>query len=477
MEGVVGTTAAAASKSKLAKRVRNIFDIAMRPPPISDPDPANPVPFSIRKHLWFYRMSFYLGVTCLAILVLTTPHTYLVNRYKNEFRWELTIPGWIILLFVVISHWVVTGSDPGYLPTGVAIRIGEENAQHDDADVEDLEAGKSSSPSAPVRRVISSPKPIKIRSPSRQVAPERPASSGIIEEDADLESSQLLTGGDAPANRTVTGRKTLLAFRGPLAHSASSQASSSGQVSPASRRSHRDEDDSDVVDEDDDEYIADDISLQLDDEEPNEALDETMSGIPTQRLPVRAKYCRKSRLVVATYDHHCNILNTTIGERNRARFWLLLFWSTIEIAWLLGIVHTGFGNSPASVSGWFYRNGHALVSTVVCWLLMAMIGGLFIFHTFLMLANVTTYEFMRADKVTYLSETRDFDLPFSLGIKANIKFYFYSDSLVQRLINRALGVQSEWRPHIWPRPRTRDLDRNSTDICSNIWENRYWSCC
>jgi hypothetical protein len=36
-------------------------------------------------------------------------------------------------------------------------------------------------------------------------------------------------------------------------------------------------------------------------------------------LPVRAKYCHRSKLVVATYDHHCTILNTTIGERNRAR--------------------------------------------------------------------------------------------------------------------------------------------------------------
>ena len=94
-----------------------------------------------------------------------------------------------------------------------------------------------------------------------------------------------------------------------------------------------------------------------------------------------------------------------------------------------------------------------------------------------MLANVTTYEFMRADKVSYLHDTRDFDLPFSMGLVQNVKFYFTSDSSVLTTINTLLGKKIEWKPHLWTRPSANLVERNSKEVCKHLWENRYWSCC
>ena len=53
-------------------------------------------------------------------------------------------------------------------------------------------------------------------------------------------------------------------------------------------------------------------------------------------------FCRATNRVVPTYDHRCLILGATIGERNRARFWLFLCTHSIALAYSLYIVRSGF---------------------------------------------------------------------------------------------------------------------------------------
>jgi hypothetical protein len=33
----------------------------------------------------------------------------------------------------------------------------------------------------------------------------------------------------------------------------------------------------------------------------------------------------------------------------------------------------------------------------------------------------------------------------------------------------------EWAPNVWEEPAP--FDRDTEDVCSNLWENRYWRCC
>ena len=32
----------------------------------------------------------------------------------------------------------------------------------------------------------------------------------------------------------------------------------------------------------------------------------------------------------------------------------------------------------------------------------------------------------------------------------------------------------EWAPNVWG---AVPFDRDTEDVCSNLWENRYWRCC
>ena len=430
---------------KASKRVQKIFDLALKPPPVSDPDPGNPVPYSIRKDIPQYRLGFYAIVIVLSILVLTIPRTILYDPVTEQFDFERSIYGVILLFFVILCHYFVTGSDPGYLPVAVAVKLGDDFASKAEAEQEFKKFEESFSAKRVHSReiIIRSPDPYKVKPKvkkkvKKQSKEKRQLKQGNKNEESEEEKENYDTDVSMESDLEIQLETSRLV------------------------------DHEEGSDENED-FIQNE-------EEPNEQLDEYIAGVPIQRLPIRSKFCRKSSLIVATYDHHCGVLNTTIGERNRARFWFLLLFSTFLISWTLVVIHSGFRNSHANVTAWFERNGHCLIAAIIFWMMLFLFGGLFVFHTFLMLANVTTYEFMRSDKIHYLNHTRDFDLPFSMGLLNNIHFYFMSDAGIRNLYDKLSGSNKEWRPHIWEYPPEK-FDRESKDVCKNLWENRYWSCC
>lgn len=66
-----------------------------------------------------------------------------------------------------------------------------------------------------------------------------------------------------------------------------------------------------------------------------------------------------------------------------------------------------------------------------------------------------------------------------MGVRENVVFYFTSDSAVLAAVNRMLGKQTEWKPHLWPKPNPTQIriDGASTDVWANPWQNKYYSCC
>lgn len=214
---------------------------------------------------------------------------------------------------------------------------------------------------------------------------------------------------------------------------------------------------------------SDDTEFDLE-VDPDQDKDAFYSGVPIEDVPMRTKYCRQSGKFVAKYDHFCAIINTTIGEKNHLRFIHFLFWNSILL--FEGFINScsGFHDTKAEASLWIHENLEALLFTFVVGILGISFVGLFFFHCFLILANMTTFEFLRTEKVSYLRDKKfkEFDLPFSHGIYGNIKDCVVQDGMWY------IFSDKEWTPIKW---EIKPFVRNSDDVYNNIWENKYYSCC
>lgn len=189
----------------------------------------------------------------------------------------------------------------------------------------------------------------------------------------------------------------------------------------------------------------------------------------TSVAPLRSKFCRTCQARVCTYDHHCFVIGTCIGERNHCRFWWLLLTTTITICISIGVVDNGYVYERYWWD-WIAANQLAFLATLIFYFLLLVIGGLFLFHTWLACSSLTTYEMGKGpDTLPYLEGTRDFDLPFSNGLIGNLQSFCCVRDGVWGMCGR------KWRPIRWKPPGR--IDRESEDVFENCWENAYWSCC
>lgn len=215
----------------------------------------------------------------------------------------------------------------------------------------------------------------------------------------------------------------------------------------------------------------DEIALDIDDEDDGAAF-LTWKAWP----PMRAGYCKAAKRWVSMYDHFCPFLNTPIGERNHCRFWWFLFFQCGAINWAIAICHTGFIEHTWDGGAWMSVNGHALATAFFLYLMLLFVGPLFLFHTFLAICNITTYEFLRSDEVDYLKGTQDFDLPFANSFCFNLRFFCCEqDALTRWLCFSRMKKSKGWNPHKWQRPKA--IVRDSEDWYNHMWQNKYWSCC
>jgi hypothetical protein len=188
---------------------------------------------------------------------------------------------------------------------------------------------------------------------------------------------------------------------------------------------------------------------------------------------VRAIHCRECDVCVATFDHHCSLLRTCVGERNRARFLLLVCaqaaWQSLAIGALTsGLVFR------RGVSEWLGANALAMATLVALWLVQLPLAFASLLALWLAATNTTAYETRRgAARVWYLggrmADARDCDLPFSRGLYANAALFC---ALEEWPCARAAS-RAAWRPHEWVPVGT---DRDAA-VWESAWENAAWSCC
>lgn len=165
--------------------------------------------------------------------------------------------------------------------------------------------------------------------------------------------------------------------------------------------------------------------------------------------PVRAGHCRTCNKCVATFDHHCDMLGTCIGEANITRFWWFLASQTLVICLGIAVCHASFVATQPGQS-WASENARVLTADVILWLLLAcMLLPLLGFHTYLALTNSTSHEMLgRRERMPWLAAGEPCPTPYSRGILSNIRSYCCTrDAMWYALYARP------WKAMPWGAPR------------------------
>lgn len=205
-------------------------------------------------------------------------------------------------------------------------------------------------------------------------------------------------------------------------------------------------------------------------------------------VPLRSHHCRECNRCVSTFDHHCPVIGTCIGERNQCRFWWFLFLH-FGVLWVFMDLIRSDLSDPKTL-----RDIRDLLYWLegILWFYLLLILGT---QTWFAMSATTTYECSKSRyKIPYLKDFDDFDLPFTKGLCPNLyNFCCLRDTLLSDLLLRRdersscvhssssssncsrTGVPLPWRPLLWPVPAP--VVRDSENICDNLWQNKYYSCC
>ena len=186
-------------------------------------------------------------------------------------------------------------------------------------------------------------------------------------------------------------------------------------------------------------------------------------------LPLRSVHCKKCQRCIRTFDHHSKLIGCCIGENNHFVFVLFLFCQSITfIIGIFGVIKRYFVQKPfiqLLIIGYLGAFGF-LVSFLII---------MFIFHSYLLLSNQTSFEIFHKDQCPYLRifkqerikiymergiEIKD-NLtfhPFDSGIRKNIGYAFY------KLFNASYIMK-------WEDIYFQNLKTNHVGF--NICENKY----
>ncbi|KAL3534078.1 hypothetical protein ACH5RR_002539 [Cinchona calisaya] len=152
--------------------------------------------------------------------------------------------------------------------------------------------------------------------------------------------------------------------------------------------------------------------------------------------PPRASHCSICNNCVQRFDHHCPWVGQCIGIRNYRFFYMFLSTSTILCLYVFGFSWINILQREGSVWKAISQDILSDFLIVYCFISMWFVGGLSVFHFYLISTNQTTYENFR-----YRYDTNE--NPYNKGIFSNFKEVFFSNIPPSMIDFRAVVQENE----------------------------------
>ncbi|GAB4851813.1 Probable protein S-acyltransferase 4, variant 2 [Ancistrocladus abbreviatus] len=135
--------------------------------------------------------------------------------------------------------------------------------------------------------------------------------------------------------------------------------------------------------------------------------------------PPRASHCSICNNCVQRFDHHCPWVGQCIGIRNYRFFYMFVSTATILCIYVHVFSWVALAHRGNSILKAMTRDVLSDFLIVYCFVAIWFVGGLTVFHFYLICTNQTTYENFR-----YRYDRKE--NPYNKGVLGNIKEIFFS---------------------------------------------------